>query len=47
MASLTRKTRTRRKMKRRSLGRKRKRRESRRSTLSESELFAGIAEPAR
>lgn len=47
MASLTKKTETKRRQRHRKMGRRRKNVEARTSTLSEDELFAGCGEPGQ
>ncbi len=47
MASLTKKTKAKRKRRVKNAGRIRKNRQARRSTLSEAELFAGCGEPGK
>lgn len=47
MASNTKKSETRRKRRHKNMGRRRKAKQSVRSTASESELFAGLGEPGK
>ena len=47
MASLTKKTRIKRRQRHKNMGRKRKNRQGLRSTLSAEELFAGCGEPGQ